>query len=147
MRIGIVEELPLTAQTLQQAVALNPSHQIIWTARSGADALERCRTDTPDLVMLDLLMADMDSSEIIRRIMAASPCAILIVTDSVPANAARVFDLMGCGALDAVDVPATTSANLEQVARPLLMKIDTIARLIGDTNGGRRSAGEDARRL
>ena len=137
MKIGIVEDLPLTALTLQQAVALNPAHQVIWTAGSGAEALARCTTDKPDLVLLDLLMADMDSSVIIHRIMASSPCAILIVTDSVPANAVRVFDLMGCGALDAVDVPATTSANLEQVARPLLMKIDTIARLIGETNENR----------
>lgn len=143
MRIGIVNEQPLAAETLQHAVALKRTHQVIWIARSGPEAIERCTTATPDLILMDLLMEGMDGVEVTRRIMAASPCAILIVTPSVRANTARVFEAMGCGALDAVDMPVLDAANLRETAAPLLAKIATIARLVGDSNGkGNRSSTE-----
>jgi two-component system, chemotaxis family, response regulator WspF len=37
--------------------------------------------------------------------MAASPCAILVVTATVEGNATRVYEALGAGALDAVETP------------------------------------------
>ena len=82
VRIGIVNDLPGETEVLRQAVALKPEHQVIWIAKTGAEAVERCAKETPDLVLMDLL-AGMDGVEATRRIMAGAPCAILIVTDSV----------------------------------------------------------------
>ena len=81
---------------------------------------------------MDMMMPVMDGVETTRRIMASTPCAILIVTGSVRVNASRVFEAMGHGALDAVDTPLPGSGTIEEVARPLLSKIATISRLVGD---------------
>jgi len=135
MRIGIVNDLPLVVEALKRAVALKPGHEVAWVARHGAEAVEFCARDTPDLVLMDLLMPVMDGVEATRRIMAGSPCPILVVTVSVGANAWRVFEAMGRGALDAVDTPALGTGDPRESAAPLLAKIDTIARLIGDPSG------------
>ncbi|HSX81924.1 MAG TPA: chemotaxis response regulator protein-glutamate methylesterase [Candidatus Saccharimonadia bacterium] len=112
----------------------------MWIAKNGAEAVQQCAKETPDLVLMDLLMPGMDGVEATRRIMASTPCAILVVTVSVGANAWRVYEAMGHGALDAVDTPALGLGNPRASAAPLLMKIDTIARLIGDRDSMQSTA-------
>lgn len=135
MRIAIVNDLPLAVEALKRALALKPVHQLAWVARNGAEAVALCARDTPDLVLMDLLMPVMDGVEATRRIMAASPCAILVVTVSVGANAWRVFEAMGHGALDAVDTPGLGTGNPRASAAPLLAKIDILAKLVVDRSG------------
>jgi two-component system, chemotaxis family, response regulator WspF len=144
VRIGIVNDLPLAVEALKRALALKASHQIAWVACNGAEAVEFCAKDTPDLVLMDLLMPVMDGIEATRKIMANSPCAILVVTVSVGANAWRVFEAMGHGALDAVDTPALGAGGSREGAASLLAKIDTIGRLVGERNSGTHSPFEPA---
>jgi two-component system, chemotaxis family, response regulator WspF len=131
MRIGIVNDMRMAAEALKRALALAPEHEVAWIAGDGAAAVSACARDTPDLVLMDLIMPGMDGVEATRRIMAATPCPILIVTVSVENNAGRVFEAMGFGALDAVDTPALGSNDVRTGARPLLAKIAAIARLTG----------------
>jgi two-component system, chemotaxis family, response regulator WspF len=132
MKIGIVNDLSLAAEALRRALASRPEHQIIWIACNGLEAVEFCARHLPDLVLMDLLMPKMDGVEATRRIMADTPCAILIVTVSVGANSWRTFEAMGYGALDAVDTPTIDRIDLRETAKALLAKIDTIGKLIGD---------------
>jgi chemotaxis response regulator CheB len=132
MRIGVVNDRPATAAALAQALALEPGHRTIWTARSGLEAVELCASDTPDLVLMALLGPPVVGVEATRRIMSRTPCPILI-TVSGGADAARVFEAMGHGALDVVDAPEVDcdSGRRRNGAAPLLAKIATIARLVG----------------
>ena len=143
MRIGIVNDLAIATEALRRVLALAPEHQLAWSARDGAEAVENCARDLPDLLLMDLIMPRMDGVEATRRIMADTPCAILIVTAAVDANAARVFAAMGHGALDAVDTPLLGTGDLVSGAEPLLAKIGAIGRLIDDgaRQGGRRQSG------
>lgn len=141
MKIGIVNDMPLAVEALQRVVALKAEHEVIWVARNGVQAVDQCACRTPDLVLMDLIMPLMDGVEATRLIMADTPCAILVVTADVGANAGRVFEAMGHGALDAVNTPALGSGELAKTAAPLLKKIDSIARLIGSGQGLPRPAG------
>ncbi|MEP6873511.1 MAG: chemotaxis response regulator protein-glutamate methylesterase [Burkholderiales bacterium] len=141
MKIAIVNDMPLAVEALQRSVALKPEHRVIWVAENGAQAVERCAQQRPDLVLMDLLMPQIDGVEATRRIMASTPCAILVVTASVGANSWRVFEAMGHGALDAVNTPTLGVGDLRESAAPLLAKIDIIGKLIGD---GARTPGVGA---
>ena len=130
MRIAIVNDVPLVVEALRRVVAQRPEHRVVWVAANGLEAVAKCAADTPDLVLMDLIMPVLDGVEATRRIMQQSPCAILIVTVSVDRNADRVFQAMGAGALDAVDTPVLDSRRMAAAAEPLLAKIDLLNRLI-----------------
>jgi two-component system, chemotaxis family, response regulator WspF len=131
MKIGIVNDLPMAAEALRRVLLTVPEHQVVWIARDGPEAVELCAKHRPDLVLMDLILPGFDGVEATRRIMARTPCTILIVTASIEVNASRVFDAMGYGALDAVDTPSLGLTNLNASAAPLLAKIGAIARMLG----------------
>src|SRR5689334_10110866 len=99
MRIGIVNDLPLPRLALQRVVQSVPGYQVAGQAADGAEAARRASDDTPDVVLMDLVMPVMNGAEATRRIMQASPCAILVVTSSVEANFNLVCEAMSHGGL------------------------------------------------
>jgi chemotaxis response regulator CheB len=111
MRIGIVNDLPGINELLRRIVDLTRNHHVIWMAQSGAEAVELCSKETPDLILMDLVMPGMNGAELTRRIMASTPCAILIVTVSMRDNAGLVLDALTHGAIDAVDIPTLTGGR------------------------------------
>src|ERR1700744_491394 len=75
---------------------------------------------------MDLIMPYMDGAEATRRIMSRTPCPILIVTATVGGNAAKVFEALGAGAIDAIDTP--TGVSSQKTGQALLMKIKGLER-------------------
>lgn len=140
MRIAIVNDVIMAVEAMRRVIAGTREHQIAWIALNGAEAVERCALDTPDLILMDLIMPKMDGVEATRRIMANSPCAVVVVTANVNENTSKVFEAMGAGALDAVDTPVLKSAGASEGAHALLAKIETIRKLIGDGIGKRTTA-------
>ena len=134
MKIAIVNDMPMAVEALRRALAFEPAHQVIWVASNGEEAVRQCAENTPDLILMDLIMPVMDGVEATRRIMAQSPCAIVIVTVDREQNVHRVFEAMGFGALDVVDTPALGAGNAKEAAAPLLRKILNIGWLMGQTD-------------
>jgi chemotaxis response regulator CheB len=126
MKIGIVNDMPLAVEALRRALSLDPRHQVIWTAKDGAEALALAVKQAPDLILMDLIMPNMSGVEATRQIMLEQPCAILVVTANVGVNAGLVFESMAGGALDAIDTPYLGTGDLRKNAEPLLKKINNI---------------------
>lgn len=129
MKVAIVNDLALAREALRRVVSTSPGLEICWTAQDGAEAVERCRTETPDVVLMDLIMPAMDGVEATRRIMAASPCPVLVVTATIEGHFTKVYDAMGAGALDAVETPSLGVDGALRGGEALLRKIATIGAL------------------
>jgi two-component system response regulator WspF len=135
MRIAIVNDVLMAVEAMRRVVAGAQGHELAWIARDGAEAVERCAEDTPDLILMDLIMPKMDGVEATRQIMARTPCAIVVVTANVSSTSSKVFDALGAGALDAVNTPVLESAVAPEGGGALLAKIETIRKLM---SGGAR---------
>jgi two-component system response regulator WspF len=114
-------------EALRRVVDSLPDHKVIWTAFDGVEAIAMAKRDRPDLILMDLIMPHVDGAQATRQIMAAAPCAILVVTATVSGNISLVYEAMGHGALDAVDTPMLGPTGEVSGAGALVDKIGMIA--------------------
>jgi two-component system response regulator WspF len=135
MKIAIVNDMLMAVEALRRVLATVPEYELVWVARDGAEAVAKSRAQTPDLILMDLLMPVMDGVEATRQIMTYSPCAIVVVTASVNRYASKVFEAMGYGALDAVCTPIFGLSGNTEGAAGLLAKIAIIGKLLGKSAG------------
>jgi len=135
MRIAIVNDMPMAVEVMRRVILSSSVHEVVWTARDGAEAIAGCRRDRPDLVLMDLMMPVMDGVEATRQIMATTPCPILVVTATIETNSAKIFEAMGAGALDVVQTPTVGKNVTAQSSASFLYKIDATFRLIHESQG------------
>ncbi|MYN05289.1 chemotaxis-specific protein-glutamate methyltransferase CheB [Pseudoduganella sp. DS3] len=133
MRIAIANDVPMAAEALRRVVASTQEHQVAWIARTGLEAVHKCSTDRPDLILMDLNMPELDGVEATRRIMEECPCAILVVTGRPQDNVNQVFRALGAGALDVTATPVLQGQQGGDAE--LLHKIKTMDKLIRHSGG------------
>ena len=140
MRIAIVNDLALAVEALRRAVRSMPDAEIAWVARDGAEAIAQCERDRPDLVLMDLIMPRVDGVQATREIMRRSPCPVLVVTATVRGNVSKVYEALGCGAIDAVATPRLGLGGGLEGAAELLRKISTVRALCAERPLGAETA-------
>lgn len=130
MNIAIVNDVWMIRALLTKIIHDHTDHKVIWDAEDGQDAVYKAQKQTPDLILMDLLMPVMDGVEATQIIMQTSPCAIVVVTASVEKYADMVFSAMSHGALDAISTPSLDSNDDSPGINPLLHKLRVISNLI-----------------
>ena len=105
MRFAIVNDLRIAQEILRHALAQIPGASVAWVAIDGRDAIQKCKADKPDLILMDMVMPVMDGAVATRAIMKECPCPILVVTSSIEGNLALVYEALSAGAIDAVHTP------------------------------------------
>lgn len=134
MKIAIVNDMLIAVEALRRVLSQSRDIEVIWVANNGAQAVEQCQINKPDLILMDLIMPVMGGVEATEQIMQKTPCPILVVTSSVDHNADKVFRAMGAGALDAVNTPVVESGNTNEIQNIILTKIKNIALLMQPKN-------------
>ncbi len=129
MRVAIVNDEAVAVEVLRRVIAASPDHSLAWIARNGAEAVRQCEQDPPDIVLMDLLMPVMDGVEATRRIMAETPCAILIVTGDISRNTSKVFAALGAGAVDVVATPTMGHTADESSGEGLVNKMKLVGQV------------------
>ncbi|MFB2880557.1 chemotaxis response regulator protein-glutamate methylesterase [Floridanema aerugineum] len=130
MKIAIVNDLAIAQTALHKVVQTVPNYKIIWTAQNGAEAVQKCAQNKPDIILMDLLMPVMNGVEATRQIMKNSPCFILIVTSDKDRNLSQVYQAMEYGAIDVVNTPVYSPTGDDKTAKDLLIKITRVSKLM-----------------
>jgi len=130
MRIAIANDNPTNKMVLISIIEKQPGYDVAWTANDGAEAITKCQLDTPDLILMDMIMPVTNGVEACNVIMQNTPCAIIIVTASPTENSALIFKAMSYGALDVVQTPFSNASGSENCKDDLLRKINIASRLI-----------------
>jgi DNA-binding response OmpR family regulator len=80
-KLLVVDDEPRTAELT--AELLRRAGYTVDVAGSGTEALERCRSDSPDLMLLDYEMPDMEAPEVLDSLRSGadrSPFPVIILT-------------------------------------------------------------------
>lgn len=100
-RLLIVEDDPRLRRTL--AISLSARHYKVTEAATGADALDALCSDTPDLVLLDLGLPDLDGLSVISEMRRTSQTPIIVV--SARSSQSEKVDALEAGADDYMTKP------------------------------------------
>lgn len=129
MKVAIISDSVSVIERLCRALQSGNKHEFLWVALSGAEALERCATSKPDVILLDISVQQMSGVRVTEEIMQTQPCPILVVSENVLDHAGLTFEAMGAGALDAVDVPHDLREGSKNGLSEFLQKLSTIEKL------------------
>ncbi|NIM05349.1 MAG: response regulator [Armatimonadetes bacterium] len=78
-RVLIAEDEWLVAYTLREQLEQQKC-KVVGIAKTGEQTLELCRSERPDVVLVDITMPSTDGIEATRRIMQECPTCVIVVT-------------------------------------------------------------------
>lgn len=79
LRIALAEDEPKILQSLTRAVE-RLGHQVVVQVGTGAELVEQCRTQRPDLIIADIVMPDMDGIDAASAICRETLIPVIFVS-------------------------------------------------------------------
>lgn len=123
IRLLVVDDSSFMVSLIKSLLKAAPDIEVIGSAESAQEALDRVRELKPDCVTMDINLPDRDGVEAVRDIMAVHPVPIIMLS-AYSEKAARVtLKALEYGAVDFIQKPGgevTTrmnSANSELIAK------------------------------
>lgn len=98
IKILIVDDHPMMRDALRMTFATENDLQVIGEASDGIEALKLLKTLTPDIIMMDMLMPNMNGVETISQIVRTNPQVKILVLSSME-DEDRVLAAIQAGAL------------------------------------------------
>jgi two-component system, response regulator PdtaR len=93
LRIAVADDDRDVRDFLERFLSLL-GYQVHSVAKTGRELVDHCRANTPDLVIADIKMPDMDGLEAVEAINGIAPIpAVLVTGHAVPAWLDRAKDL------------------------------------------------------
>ncbi len=98
IRILIVDDHEVVRRGLRALLQTEPDLEVIAEAANGKEALAAAERDSPDVILMDLVMPVMDGVEAIRRIRAVRPDSQILVLTSFGSDN-KLFPSVKAGAV------------------------------------------------
>jgi len=119
-RLLVVDDQPINIQVLYQIFGADYQ---VFMATSGAQALEMCQKNQPDLILLDVVMPDMDGFEVCAKIKENPETrAIPVIFLTAFSNAAEETRGLQLGAVDFIAKPVNPAVVQARVKTHLTVK-------------------------
>ena len=119
IRIVIVDDSAVVRKILREALALDPTMEIVGIAPDGETALSRIEQTTPDAVTLDVELPGMSGLETLREIRKRwRKLPVIMFSTLTEKGAVTTLDALSLGASDYVAKPSN-SENLAQTKQKI----------------------------
>lgn len=102
-RILIVDDAIFMRMKLKDILEKN-GYEVVAEAQNGKEAIEKYKTERPDLVTMDITMPEMDGVAALKGIMAVDPNAKVIMCSAM-GQQSMVMEAIQAGALDFIVKP------------------------------------------
>lgn len=97
IRILIVDDHKIVREGLRILLGEEPGFEIVGEAAYGTEAIEKAHTLSPDVILLDLVLPDLNGIEVTRQVLAQNPHARILLLTSF-AEDQNVVGAMQAGA-------------------------------------------------
>src|SRR5688572_9997958 len=121
-RVLVVDDILPNVKLLE--AKLSSEYYDVLTATSGLEALEKVATQSPDIVLLDVMMPEMDGFEVCRRIKSDPAVAhIPVVMVTALTDSADRIKGLEAGADDFLSKPLNDTALMARVRSLVRLKM------------------------
>ena len=96
--VAVVDDHGVVRDGLAGVIAAQPDMEVVATAAHGGEAVEVCRSTSPDVVLMDLEMPVKDGIEATREILAHAPTTAVLVLTSF-SDRRRIMGALDAGAV------------------------------------------------
>ncbi|MCK6458776.1 MAG: response regulator [Planctomycetes bacterium] len=79
LRVAVADDEPDMREYLGRILPLL-GHEVVGIASTGAGLVDLCRRVSPDAIITDIKMPDMDGLDAVRAILTECPAAVIVVT-------------------------------------------------------------------
>jgi CheY-like chemotaxis protein len=117
-KILVVDDQAINVQLLKRK--LERAGMEVMTANNGLEALERVKQQTPDLILLDLMMPDMDGIEVCQRLQERSDTrSIPVIFVTARTTKESKLEGLAVGAVDYITKPIDLDETVARVQTQL----------------------------
>lgn len=128
-RVLIVDDSSVFRQIISKALEPEPDIEVAATAANGVIALRMVERKSPDVVILDVEMPEMDGIETLRHIRQRWPeVKVIMFSARTSEGASSTFEALSLGASDFVTKPSggTLQENVEAIQRELVPRVKAL---------------------
>lgn len=141
----IVDDSSLMRKAVRKIFEDSNKIEVLGEAANGIEALELIPERSPDVVVLDINMPEMDGITTLKHMMIQNPTPTVMLSTLTKDGAAITFDSLKYGAVDFLTKPSSLNGNLEDQAADIIDKITLAAKVeIGAMQYIRPAAGESS---
>lgn len=126
MKVLIVDDSVLFRTGISKALEGDPDIEVVGTAANGKIALEKIKQLSPDVIILDLEMPEMDGLTTIKEVRkTGSKVSILVFSDHSEIGARKTLDALSSGADDFLpkSIVSSEDDSVAAIKKELIPKI------------------------
>jgi YesN/AraC family two-component response regulator len=105
LTVLIVDDSRTVLAQIESVVTASETAEVVGTARNGAEAVQQVSQLSPDLVLMDIVMPDVDGLAALRLIQSNSPDTRIAMLSSVGAMASKAEEAFRLGAIQVLGKP------------------------------------------
>lgn len=129
-KVLIVEDATLMYLVIKRLIEMSPYLEVVHHAKNGKEALRALETESPDLILLDLEMPEMDGLEFLLHARMKSRAKILVLSSVATAGSDQARMAKRRGA-DAVIAKPSGSVSMDLRDARGTVLFETIYDLLG----------------
>lgn len=130
IKVLLVDDSGFMRLVVSDMINSSSDLMVIDTAENGLEAVQKTKSLSPDVVLLDMTMKDYDGLYAVRNIMKDTPTPIVILSSLGNTQPDLVFEALDCGAYDFVNKPTgVLGSKIRDLEQHLFGKLRNAAKV------------------
>ncbi len=129
IQVIVVDDSALVRMVVSDMLSKTPDIEVLATAPDPLFAMEKMKTNWPDVIILDIEMPRMDGISFLKKIMLEHPTPVIICSSLAESGAQATFEALSAGAVSIITKPkAGLKSFLLDASLELVSAVRTAAR-------------------
>ena len=130
IKVLVVDDSAVVREVVKQVLEADPAIQVIGTAMDPLFAMEKMKTQWPDVIVLDIEMPRMDGLTFLHKIMAERPTPVVICSTLAVKGAQATMEALAAGAVSIITKPKMAVKRFlqEDASNDLIESVKAAAR-------------------